>query len=94
MIFVEKYSNINDENLDTMVQGIQRQHPGVGLRMLQGYLKSQGIVLQRERVRMALVRTDPSGCYERWRQAVHRRKYSVPTTRALWHIDGNHKLIR
>ena len=25
---------------------------------------------------------------------VYRRKYSVPTPNALWHIDGNHKLTR
>ena len=89
-----KYSDITDEKLDTVVQAIQQYHPGVGLRLLRGHLTSQGIVLQRERVRQSLIRTDPSGCYKRWRQSVHRRKYSVPTPQALWHIDGNHKLIR
>ena len=26
--------------------------------------------------------------------ALHRRQYNVPSPNALWHIDGNHKLIR
>ena len=25
---------------------------------------------------------------------IHRRKYNVPSPLCLWHIDGNHKLIR
>ena len=29
-----------------------------------------------------------------WTTPVYRRKYSVPTPNSLWHIDGNHKLIR
>jgi hypothetical protein len=27
-------------------------------------------------------------------RAVNRRRYQVPAPLALWHIDGNHKLIR
>jgi len=30
----------------------------------------------------------------RWHQLIHRRVYSVPGPNALWHIDGNHRLIR
>ena len=30
----------------------------------------------------------------RWNEAIYRRKYSVPASNSLWHIDGNHKLIR
>ena len=28
------------------------------------------------------------------RRALHRREYKVPSPNALWHIDGNHKLVR
>ncbi|KAF4110967.1 hypothetical protein G5714_007998 [Onychostoma macrolepis] len=27
-------------------------------------------------------------------RTIRRRQYSVPTPKAMWHIDGNHKLIR
>ena len=89
-----KYSNISDPALDGAVQKIQGQHPGVGIRMLTGHLKSQGLTVQRERVRQSLLRTDPSGVLQRWRDSIRRRIYSVPFPLALWHIDGNHKLIR
>ena len=89
-----KYSNISDPVLDGAVKKIQGQHPGVGIRMLTGHLKSQGLNVQRERVRQSLLRTDPSGVLQRWRDSIRRRIYSVPFPLALWHIDGNHKLIR
>lgn len=89
-----KYSLISDNELDGAVQKIQGQHPGVGIRMLKGHLKSQGLTVQRERVRQSLLRTDPTGVLQRWRDSIRRRVYYVPFPQALWHIDGNHKLIR
>ncbi|KAK3751318.1 hypothetical protein QZH41_019535, partial [Actinostola sp. cb2023] len=88
------YSNINDEQLDSLVQQAQREQPGIGLRLLMGKLRSKGIRMQWERLRYSLLRTDPTGVHQRWRKAIHRRKYWVPGPLALWHIDGNHKLIR
>jgi len=93
-LFTGKYSDITDSALDEAVQKIQGQHPGVGIRMLKGHLKSQGLTLQRERIRQSLLRTDPTGVLQRWRDSIRRRVYSVPFPQALWHIDGNHKLIR
>ena len=39
---------------------------------------------------------DPEGTILRTLQmnVIQRRVYSVPSPLALWHIDGNHKLIR
>ena len=62
--------------------------------MLKGLLQSQGHRVQRERLRQSLIRTDPLGVLQRWTVAVRRRKYNVNSPLALWHIDGNHKLIR
>jgi len=56
-----KYSDISDSEVDTIVKTIQQHHPGVGLRLLKGYLQSRGITLQRERIRQSLLRTDPTG---------------------------------
>lgn len=47
-----------------------------------------------ERVRSWLKRINPDGVALRWLQISPRRSYSVPGPLSLWHIDGNHKLIR
>lgn len=73
-----------------MVRDAQRGHPGIGLRMLMGHVRGKGLRIQWERVRQSLLRTD----HQRWRESIRRRVYRVPGPLALWHIDGNHKLIR
>ena len=62
--------------------------------MLKGLLHSKGHRVQRERIRQSLLRTDPMGVIHRWKEAARRRHYNVQSPLALWHIDGNHKLIR
>ena len=37
---------------------------------------------------------DPVGTALRWRGTICRRKYNVRGPNAMWHIDGNHKMIR
>jgi hypothetical protein len=88
------YSNINDEDLDELVKAVQNENSSIGIRMLKGYLFSKGYRIQRERIRQSLLRTDPTGAVQRWKNAVKKRKYSVFSPLALWHIDGHHKLIR
>lgn len=88
------YSTIDDDHLDELVQIAANQHPGIGIRMLKGYLQSQGFRIQRERIRLSLLRTDPIGLMARWRTTTRRRQYNVRYPLSLWHIDGNHKLIR
>lgn len=39
-------------------------------------------------------RVDPQGVAVRWLRLTPRRQYNVSGPLALWHIDGNHKLIR
>ncbi|PFX19782.1 hypothetical protein AWC38_SpisGene15812 [Stylophora pistillata] len=58
-----------------------------------GALRSRGLQVQRWRVHEIMRKIDPVGTALRWNQVVHRRKYSVPGPKALWHIDGHHKLI-
>lgn len=41
-----------------------------------------------------LQQIDPVSTAQRWNPTIYRRKYYVPHPNALWHIDGNHKLIR
>jgi hypothetical protein len=94
LLKLDTYSNITDDELDMLVMSAQRENPSIGIRMLKGYLHSKGHRTQRERIRQSLLRTDPSGAAQRWKQAVKRRTYNVNSPLALWHIDGNHKLIR
>ena len=46
------------------------------------------------RVREAQAHIDPEGSFIRRLRFLNRRRYSVPGPQWLWHIDGNHKLIR
>ena len=62
--------------------------------MVQGHLRAQGVHVQRERLRSAIHQVDPVGAASRRRPPIRRRVYSVPCPNYIWHIDGNHKLIR
>ena len=88
------YSVIDDAQLDTLVREIQHQYPNCGYRLLKGHLIALGYRIQESRIRNSLKRVDPVGIMSRWICAIQRRTYSVSGPNALWHIDGNHKLIR
>ena len=60
----------------------------------EGELKRRNIMITRARCREVLRRLDPIGVVDRLRSLCYRRKYSVYGPLALWHVDGNHKLIR
>ena len=66
----------------------------IGQRNVLGQLQAEGHIVQRERVADSLSRVDAAGVAMRWSRTIHRRTYQVPGPNALWHIDGNHKLIR
>ena len=83
-----------DEALDDRVREITAGNPSLGQRVVQGMLKSEGINIQRWRVAESLIRIDEAAVAMRWSQVIKRRNYQVPGPNALWHIDGNHKLIR
>lgn len=86
--------SLPDDELVETVQEIRRLTPNIGQQRLLGALRHRGIWVQRERVRQILRMLDPVGTALRWRAPIYRRRYSVPAPNCLWHIDGNHKLIR
>ena len=90
----DTYSNISDSELDYLVGEIQQQFAGWGYRQVYGMLVSLGIRVPFLRVQESQRRVDPEGSIIRRLQQVQRRRYSVPGPRHLWHMDGNHKLIR
>lgn len=90
----ESFHSVTDEELVTIMQEIMNVTPGIGQMRMLGALKSRGIRAQRWRVRCFMHQLDPVGTALRWRRAICRRKYTVQCPNALWHIDGNHKMIR
>ena len=59
-----------------------------------GYLLNRGMRVQFHRVRESQSRIDPEGSMMRRLQYLRRRCYSERGPQHLWHVDGNHKLIR
>jgi predicted transcriptional regulator len=88
------YCCISDSDLDDIVRSISHLFPGCGNKMMEGHLRERGIVVQQTRIREALRRTDPEGTAIRQRLSIRRRQYNITFPQELWHIDGNHKLIR
>ncbi|XP_077065694.1 uncharacterized protein LOC143718561 [Siphateles boraxobius] len=89
------YTDISNDDLDRTVAEIQNLYPNSGYHMMHGHLSSRGVKVQVERVRKSLRRVDPQGTQLRALslRTIRRRQYSVPAPNAMWHIDGNHKLI-
>uniref|UniRef100_A0A3B3RT86 Integrase core domain-containing protein n=1 Tax=Paramormyrops kingsleyae TaxID=1676925 RepID=A0A3B3RT86_9TELE len=83
------YSSIADEELDRIVTEVHRSHPNTGYKLMHGHLKARGVLVPISRLRESLRKVDAEGVHMR-----RLRLYSVPGPNHLWHIDGNHKLIR
>lgn len=88
------FDEISDESLSQVIAEMKKEWPRSGYRMVQGLLRAKGMRIQQQRVRTLMQQIDPRGTVLRWSNTVKRRVYSVSGPNALWHIDGNHKLIR
>lgn len=96
MSIKQSYSQLTDEELDSVVRSIKAKAPNVGYRMTKGILQGMGHCVQWKRVSASLHRVDSVGVVRRMAglSCVARRIYSVPGPLHLVHIDTNHKLIR
>lgn len=90
------YTSLSNPQLDEVISTIQRDFPNVGCKRVTGLLRARGVYMQQSRIRQSMRRVDPEGTLLRALELniVHRRWYSVASPLSLWHIDGNHKLIR
>ena len=88
------YSQISDADLDRAITALKVQYPNSGYRTMAGLLLQQGIRIQQVRIRESMHRVDPHGVTIKWQECIRRRQYNITQPLALWHIDGNHKLIR
>ncbi|XP_044167224.1 uncharacterized protein LOC122951270 isoform X2 [Acropora millepora] len=89
-----EFSQLSDTELDDLIRQVLQVTPAAGLRMVQGYLRQRGLTVQRTRILHSLRRVDPVTATLRSARRIIRRVYNVPSPNALWHIDGNHKLIQ
>ena len=90
----QTYSAINNDELNRLVRQCLSAFPNAGYRMVGGWLRQNGYQVQETRVRQSLREVDPVGTANRWLHCIRRRVYNVSSSQALWHLDGNHKLIR
>ena len=92
----QKYSNITNEYLDEQVSQVLELFPNCGYRRMLGHLATRGLRVREIGVRESMHRVDPNGVLLRTleNRIIQRRGYNVYSPRALYHLDGNHKLIR
>jgi hypothetical protein len=89
----EHFTHISDAELDLMIRIYKNDKPDSGLRYVVGFLKTHGVRVQRCRVKKSIRRVDGLGDVLRRCKKIERRRYSVPRSNHLWHMDGHHKLI-
>ena len=72
------------------------EFPNCGYKRMNGLLLDAGHRIQENRIRECTRRVNPEGVLLRALElrTVRRRRYQVRGPIALWHIDGNRKLIR
>jgi len=88
------YSDITDQELDSIICSHQSTHTNDGENMITGCLVSLGIHLQRRIIRESIHIVDHNGVQERAFTTIRRRRYHADSPNSVWHLDGNHKLIR
>ena len=90
------YTQLLDQQLDELIRDIQRDFPNAGCERVTGLLRARDVYMQQARIRQSMRRVDPEGILLRALElnTIRRRQYSVAGPLSLWHIDGNHKLIR
>ena len=72
-----RYSDLSDAHLDSLIRSIKQSHPNDGEVMVAGHLLSRGVHVSRVRLRASIHRVDPEGVAERRRTAIKRRSYHV-----------------
>ena len=88
------FTTISNRELDRVVYQIKTAHPHDGERLLAGHLVSQGIIVPRSQLRSSIHRVDPVNTVLRRSLVTRRRVYFSEGPNYVWHVDGNHKLIR
>ena len=82
----QRYSNIADEALDSVVEGLMREFPNCVYKRMTGLLFNAGHRIQQNRIRECMRRVNPEGVRLRALElrTVQRRRYQVRGPLALW----------
>ncbi|KAK6984929.1 hypothetical protein R3P38DRAFT_2465756, partial [Favolaschia claudopus] len=88
-----KFTSLSKSELDDLVKSFREAKPDSGVRYLIGFLRNQGLHIQKRRVYSAVHRVDGLGRIVRQQRLIRRKPYEVSRPHALWHVDGHHKLI-
>ena len=80
----EKFCQISDDELDTLVAAVPHSTPRAGLNLVLGVTRARGLRLQREGIRDSMIRVDLITSTLRNSRRVVRRTYNVPRPNALW----------
>lgn len=90
----QAFTMISDQDLIDLIKAIKRDMPDIGYNMMKGVLQARGIYVSIPRIQQSLHVVDPINTALRWASPVSQRVYGVPYPNFIWHLDGNHKLIR
>ncbi len=89
----DRYSQLSAAQVDSLVRDIVHSHPHSGYRLVQSYVNTQGVRLTERVVRESLSRlvllTVQSSVMHTTQSIC-----CIPHPNALWHIDGNMRLVR
>lgn len=85
------FTPITDNYLQDIIRDIKILTPEAGQNMVRGLLAARGVHVPIVRIRDSICLINTA---LRWALPRRRRVYSVPRPNSLWHVDGNHKLIR
>ena len=88
------YNDMSPSELDDILRNIKADHPNIGEVILKGHLLHMGIRVPRAQLRSSIHRVDHANTVSRQSTVIRRRIYSVAHPNSVWHIDGNHKMIR
>ena len=88
------YFDMSPSELDEVLKAFKTDNPNLSEVILKDCLLHMGIKVTRAELRSSIHRIDHSSTVARQSRVINRRVYSVPHPNAVWHIDGNHKMIR
>ena len=90
----DSFTSISDQDLISEIRAIKQDMPDIGYNMTKGVLRARGIHVSIPRIQQSLQEIDPVNTALRWAAPISRRVYGVPHPNFIWHLDGNHKLVR
>lgn len=87
----QRFSDLNNFELDTLMREFRRRHPKSGIRYAVGFFGRHRLRVTKQRIAGSLRRINPISQRIRGRTDLQRRMYKTTRPNSMWHIDGHHK---